>query len=281
MSLWSLTGRAPAIFSPAKSADLAARYRRLRAAAYNLGNKLASTLPADVIHEGGKKLGLLHGRKLILDSEDQLSVLMDYCIYNVFRDDRNAIDRYLANLPDEPSEEEAICLQAMQRATYTVVMIETLQPGLGAMVRDLRSGEVTLLVDLAMSETAVPDLILATRLLPVDDWVMTGGAALPLGLAPEEDAPAFFQDVAESLAADKHGYFDPACLIREGLEEGSSLAIAYVREEELVVTPPKPKAPILANPAALPPAKRRDALCPCGSGKKLKNCCLKKGRRPK
>jgi hypothetical protein len=283
LSFWNLLSDAPPIFTRGKRNELTARYKRLRATAYDLGNKLATTLPADVVQEGGKKLGLLHGRKLILDCEDQLSVLTDYCIYNVYRDGLNAIDRYLANLPQEPHEEEDICLQAMRRATYTVVIIETLQPGLGAMVRDLRSGEVTLLADLAMSATAVPDLIMATRLLPVDDWVMTGGAALPIGLAPDEDTAAFFRDVAESLEPDAQGYFDPASLIRMALAEGGSAAIRYAGPEGPVnMSSLQPKAPMLRNPAALPPAKRREAPCPCGSGRKLKNCCLPKmGRRAK
>lgn len=282
MSLRSLPGYGRSPLPPARTFELVARYQRLRAAAFKLGKQLVGRLSKEVLDEGAKKLGLLNRGTLVFKSEDEMAVLMDYCIYNVFRQGRNAIQQYLADSPPEPGDDEFLCLQAMQRATYSLVVVEAAQPGLGVIVRDLRSGEATLLVDMGFGATAKPGLVLATRLLPVDDWIMTGGAALPVGMLPESQDPSILYRLADSLIPDGQGYVDPAPLIRACLEHGSSSMIAYSEASNSLSGPPKPKASHLISRPALSPAERRNAPCPCGSGKKLKHCCLRKmGRRAK
>lgn len=279
MSLLSSLGLGRSPLVPADREGLVSRYQRLRAV--KLGDKLARRLSKDDLHAGARKLGMLHRGTLVFDSEDQMPVLMDYCIYDVFRNGQNAVAQYLAAFPDSAGD-EALCLQAMQRATYSLLTVESVERELGIIVQDLRTGESTLVVDMGLSVTALPGLVLATRLLPFDGLTMTGGAALPVAVLHEGQDPSVLYRLADALVPDEQGYCDPATLIRACLESGSSEMIAYAEAADSLSGPPQPKSNHLISRPALTPAERRNAPCPCGSGKKLKHCCLRKlGRRAK
>jgi hypothetical protein len=260
--------------------NLVARYQRLRLTRLRLNNELVRRLSRDVLYEGARQLGILHGKTIVFDNEDQSSVLMDYCIYDVFRAGRNAIDQYLCECPPEPGSDEGICLQAMQRATFALIVVECIEPGVGCYVRNLFTEETRLLIDMGLSQTGMPGGILATRLLDFGDYIATGGAGLLLGVLEH----ASWEELRQMLPP---GWddpdFDPAPLIRECLRQGASEHIAY----EQVSVPRKTrsqrplprledlgqrKRELTAHQAGLESANRR---CRCGSGKMYKNCCGK------
>ena len=56
------------------------RYRHLRSLGRELNQLLVRQIPKATLLTCAKKLGLSRGDTLVLDSEDELSVLMDYCL---------------------------------------------------------------------------------------------------------------------------------------------------------------------------------------------------------
>jgi hypothetical protein len=73
------------------NSDLVPIYKQFRQAGVGLNHKLVATLGGDTMKEGGRRLGILRNDILVFDSEDQTSVLMDYCIYNLYKDGMNAV----------------------------------------------------------------------------------------------------------------------------------------------------------------------------------------------
>ena len=105
------------------------RYQHLRQVALQLNNRLVKLLPKEVLNEGGKKLGILKGNTLVLDTEDMICVLMDYCIYNVRRQGLNAIEQLLAKSPPPPDSDEMVVLKGMKEARYSIFMVEAVERG--------------------------------------------------------------------------------------------------------------------------------------------------------
>jgi len=260
-------------------APLLARYRRLRQVGMEVNNALVSRLPKEVVDEGGEKLGILRQGVLVFESEDEMAVLMDFCIHDVRRQGRNAVERFLAETPYPPGSDEAVFLQALKDAHYSLVLVETPEPGLGARVRDLVRDDAFLLVDVGLSRSATQGLILASRLIAPGNIPMTTGAALPVGLLPKgRGAEALVQlvETTKSLLAPSRRPQErseaTAALIQGCLRTGASSQISYAE-------------PGAGSPSLLPrggrPAPRsgpagrvgRNARCPCGSGKKFKHCC--------
>ena len=262
------------------SKDIVAYYQRLRPTRLRLNNKLVQRVSTDALNEGGKKLGMLRDGTFIFNTEDETSVLMDYCIYDVYRKGRNAVEQYLCDCPPEPDSDEMACLHAMQHATYALVAVLRVEPGVGCHVRNLFTEETRLLVDMGLSKSARRGAIAATRLLDWGDFITTTGAALPVGILDDDELDEWQRELRKGVDDDRH---DPAPTIRSCLEKGAS---SYVRYEGANAQRPSrvgggsPPIGTSAHRKRVP-AKRRaskavtNRRCRCGSGKMFKNCCGK------
>ena len=156
MSLFDYFRRNDASTNIADRAGIVSRYKHLRAVGQKLNHKLVQRLSKDVLYEGGKKLGILQRSTLVFNSEDESSVLMDYCIYDVYRNGRNAVEQYLIDSPPAPESDEMVCLRAMQKCGLFAVYC-----GIGnAWIRCDRSRPLSnksiVIVDMGFGSTAKP-----------------------------------------------------------------------------------------------------------------------------
>ncbi len=253
----------------ADRAEIISRYKHLRAVGRNLNHKLVKRLTKDALHKGAKKLGILQNGVMVFNSEDESSVLMDYCLYDVRRNGRNAVERYLIDSPPDLDSDEMLCLRAMQHAIYSLFVVESVERGLGVTVRDSLSNETILIVDMGFGSTAQPGLVFASRLLFHDGFSMTGGAALPVALLPKDQQQAVTKKLSEAVTPDEDGYFDPAALIYACLSKGCSSHVQYEDPSGTGIG----RQPAFSSRRSAKVG--RNTLCPCGSGKKFKHCCMK------
>jgi len=262
-------------------ADIVARYQRLRPLRLRLNNKLVGRLSRDVLNKGAERLGLLRGDTFVFDDEGQMSVLMDYCIYDVRCEGRNAVDQYLRESPPDPDSEEMECLLAMQHATYGLVVVRRVERGIGCHVENLFTEESHLLLDTGLSQTAQDGLILATRVLDFGEFVTTSGVALPAGILNDDQLVEWQRELRSGRHEES---LDPAVLIRQCLQSGASENVTYT--ERVGRTGPKARTtPSRTKDSAQQQRllARRNAgnattnrRCRCGSGKMFKNCCGKR-----
>ncbi len=250
--------------------DILSRYKHMRLVSRNLNAKLVQRLSKDVLYDGARKLGILKGNTLVFDSEDESSVLMDYCIYDVRQNGCNIIEQYLISSAPEAESEEMACLRAMQCAIYSLFVVESVERGLGVTMRDVRTSDVHLVVDTGFGSTAQPGLILASRLLFRDEFAMTGGAALPFGVLPPDQRDIVTTKLLGAIAPNADGYFDPAPLIRACLSNGGSSKVRYQDPAAHGIGQERPQ---IGHRSA---KVGRNEPCPCGSGRKFKQCCLQR-----
>lgn len=268
MSLFNLLGFGGNAVQTADHRELVSRYQRLREVGMNLNSKLVNQLSKSVLDEGAKKLEFLQRGVFVFDSENDMAVLMDYCLYDVRRNGRTAIERYLSDSPPEPESDEMTCLKAMQQATYSLIMVEANVRGVGAMVRDVQSNELQLLIDLGLASSAKPGMVLASRLLPQDGFIMTSGASLPVGIVPPDQLDTVIKVLLSTTTTDETGRLDPAPIIRALLKSGRSAHIEYQDATDGAVRRHRSGETTRSTRVS------RNAPCPCGSGKKFKHCCL-------
>jgi hypothetical protein len=211
---------------------------------------------------------------LFFDSEDETAVLMDYCLYYPQPDGRNLIAKYLEKSPSLPGSDELAALQEMTHAYYSLFQVLGVERGVGVSVRDLLRGETGFIADVGFGNTARRHMMVATRIIPTEDFLMTGGAALPVDASAAErisqelkrtryDPETFdFKQITPRQEAEV-----AALIIRACRATGMSSHIAY---EE-------PGSQVRPTPSGSEAHRiGRNDPCPCGSGKKFKACC---GRR--
>ncbi|OHB65323.1 MAG: hypothetical protein A2168_04520 [Planctomycetes bacterium RBG_13_50_24] len=256
--------------SKVENSQLVTRYKELRKIVCELQNnallKYVSKRTLDVC---GKKLGILQNKTFILDDMDQMGVVMDYCIYDYREDGLNAVARYKADSQLDPGSEEYAVVNAMSESCYMLVQVEDVRPGVGVIVNDLMGDRQFLLVDMGLSQTAAKGMVIATRLLPFEDFVTTSGAALPVGM---ETLEKIFDYAFQHYGTEDGEYIDvdirqradlTAAIIRICLGGNASDYIKYEDVENEPVTSPLHREIHIG----------RNESCPCGSGKKYKRSC--------
>jgi hypothetical protein len=251
------------------------RYKRLRGLARDLNSRIVETIPREAIQQVAEAIGRLHGGVLVLDSEDESSVLMDCCLFDWIPEGKNLIEKYAENHPPAPETAEHELLEAYRQAKYRIVVPQSRVKGAGAYFVDLLSGEELFIMDIGLSQNPL-DVAYATRTMPLGQFWMTGGAGLPTG---SEAIKIAIDRLTKQRLVEEGRFTEPhkAALIfvRTLLESGASKRVAY----EAVENQRRQKFHIQFGGADVPQQKMaaytpsRNSPCPCGSGKRYKRCC--------
>jgi len=253
--------------------ELVHRYKQFRQITLKLHSALPKYLSKRAFDKCGKKLGIMRNDTLIFDDEQDMAVFIDYCIYDYRENGVNAVSRYLADSKAETDSDEYRVLKAMSESFYTLVQVEDVLPGVGVGAIDLLGEKKFLLIDMGFSATAEQEVIIATRILPFEDFVMTSGAALPVG---QEALSEIFDFAVEHYGSKDGKYINvdidekadlTAMIIRSCLRKPANAHIFYEDVPENTETE-RVTAPLQASLRV-----GRNEPCPCGSGKKYKRCC--------
>jgi hypothetical protein len=247
------------------------QYRQMREVRLHLNNVLVGTIPKRTLQECGRKLGFLRKGTLVFDTEEDMSVLMDYCLYDPGPDGHTLVTTFLEKSPPPADSAEMVALQTMTHAYYSLFLITDVERGVGVSVQDLLRDETGFIVDIGFGNTAQRHMMLASRIIPTGGFLMTGGAGLPVDpfaarrisneLKRMKQTPETFDfhQITPRQEADL-----AALIIRTCRDSGVSSHIAYAE-------PGSPTRPISSGSGA--GRTGRNEPCPCGSGKKFKMCC--------
>ena len=191
--------------SLSSSKEILKEYQGYRSMGSEVCTRLLKYIPKNAIIECAKKFGAAKGRTLLLNSEDELSVLFNYAIFHHYINGKNAIDRYVSVNSNKIPEAERIVINAMQKAQYAILSLEKIIKHGGVIVVDyLNNQKKDLLIDINFSKTATDKILLATTILRYPRFIVTTGTSLPLNTV--------IKDVAEDLHhfIERHTTFDSA-----------------------------------------------------------------------
>jgi len=254
------------------------RYQRLRRLARDLNHRILKTIPRMALYEVGEAVGILHRGVLVFNSEDETHIQMDCCLFDWMQNGKNLVEKYAQNHPQAPGTEEDELLRAYLQAQYRILIPQSAVQGAGACCVDLLSAEELFIMDIGLSYNPL-DVAYATRTIPLGQFWMTGGAALPTGRTTIEDAIDRLKKrrlLVDGKFTDPHKA--ALILVRRLLEDGASQHIAYEDTEDhrkpRFCRKPDEAAAREQRVSAYTPG--RNSPCPCGSGKRYKRCCGKK-----
>ena len=74
---------------------LVEKYKRFREINREFNNILTRKVSKNAIHNCGIKLGIMQRDTLVFEDEQEMDVLMDYCIYDYYENGQNAVSRYM------------------------------------------------------------------------------------------------------------------------------------------------------------------------------------------
>ena len=154
-------------------------YQRYRKAGRELHQKMIEAyVDKPVIEKAAKLLKLGEGGRLVLDSEGEMDVLMDFALYDLRQDGKNIVARYAEEKGGKNFIEREL-LSAMTKANvglFKVVGVnqDTCRLKLGNLI-DV--GQTVILTDINFSQTLPKGLLLFLRPIRFPKLAMTSGVA--------------------------------------------------------------------------------------------------------
>ena len=250
--------------------DILARYKRMRSIGLELNNVLLDYVPKEGVEAVGRKLGLSVRGTLVFDNQHEVCVLMDQAIHGCFRDGKNAVDRYVAERPPKPGSDEETLLAALQRVFFSLFKVTEIVAGAGIRVLDIIRDREHFMADVNLSRSAVAGGIMASRVVPFEDFIMTTGAGLPLDLQAMKEAALYLDEKGEDLLAEQETSREKNSEMAAELIKLCLACAASSRNEyrEIDEAPDDRVIPLRREAGV-----GRNDPCPCGSGKKYKKCC--------
>ena len=168
------------VAAPETRGEVLARYRRLREISKQHHAKAMKLVSRDVMLRNARRLGLAQGTLLILDDMEDMNLVFDVSIHTAEPGRSRAIDRCARSAKLPPGSDEALVLDAMCRARFSLIEIERRHRSAGLIAKDRIRGTECWLVDEGL-ESSVPDgFLLATRLFTPDSFSMTAGVFVPV-----------------------------------------------------------------------------------------------------
>lgn len=140
------------------------RYRRLAEIRERINAGLVDRVPPVVLLEHARRIGVAHGRLFTAEGVLEMALALDLAFHTAKEGRSRPLDRYAKAANPAPGSDEALVLNAMRRARFSVWRILRRHEAAGFVVEDaLRKGE-TWLMDEAVELTAPEEGSFAGRL---------------------------------------------------------------------------------------------------------------------
>ena len=203
------------------------RYRRLRAVSRNLCDNIVKTIPRRAYDEIGEALGVLRNGVVVFETEDMPSVMADSCIFDWFEDGKNLVQRYAETHPARSGTDEAYLLDAYRQARYGIITVESTVHDAGVYCYDALNKEELFVMDRAFSRSLADGGVMAARRVPLGEYWMTTGAALPVVSAQSLEPTV--RQLEQGLVLEVRNGPAPlsTMIIRACLDAGAAEYIAY------------------------------------------------------
>jgi hypothetical protein len=176
--------------APSTRNDVLARYRQLREISKRHHHEILSFISGDAMLHQARRLGLAHGRTLILDDLDEMNYVYDLLIHTAPAGRSRAIDRYARTACLAPGSDEALVLEAMRAARFAILVIEGRHQAAGLLATDLFRRTQVWLVDIGLESSMPEKGVIATRLYIPERFAMADGANVPFDLETIENLRA-------------------------------------------------------------------------------------------
>jgi hypothetical protein len=176
--------------APLSRAEILTRYRHFREISKQHHSTVLKFLATDAVISQARRIGLAQGKTLVLDSMDDLTLVFDLLIHTGPKDRSRAIDRYARAARLAPETDEALVLEAMRSARFSVISSVRRHAVAGLIVKDLFRGSECWLVDEGLESSLPEQAVLATRIFTPESFAMTAGVLVPLDIDLTEYAIA-------------------------------------------------------------------------------------------
>lgn len=185
-------------------------YQRYRKTGRNLNHKIIDAyLNEAILEKAATMLKLGQKRQLILDSEDDLSVLMDFALYEIPQEGgKNAVERYAEEKGGINALERELLAAMIKAQTGLFKVRQILRNKQQIILENLISPEASVaLTDINFSQTLRDGLIVFFRPVCTTKFTMTSGIAFVFPVELEQELILRWKRLEWKGNAERYAWF--------------------------------------------------------------------------
>ena len=177
-------------------AGILSRYRRYSVLRKDIQSTAPENIPDSRFLAHAKRIGLSDGKVLFTDDDIELTLVFDLALYTAEAGRTRAIDRCARKRLTVSKPDEALVLQGLQASRFSIFRtIGRCEPA-GVLLEDLMRGGTTPLLDEGLEQSARPGEVFAMRVAPIEEFVITCGAVVPMNIETFDEIIDFLTDGA-------------------------------------------------------------------------------------
>jgi len=208
--------------------EILGRYRHLRAISAGHHSAALAFVSRSMLLEQAKRLGIAQGRMLMPESKEEMALVFDLSLYTAREGRSRAVDRYAraARLP--LGSDEALVLEAMRQARFSIWRVDRRHETTGMIITDLLRQREEWLVDEKLEASAPDGMAVAGRICEPDSFAMTCGVIVPVNRNLVEEAT--LDTLAWRRGNPEHVAQDPRfamAIYRAAIDTGVMENVAY------------------------------------------------------
>jgi hypothetical protein len=153
--------------------------------------------------KSARLLGIVRGGTFIFDSEEEMSVLMDFALNEYKVNNKNAVEIYKEKVGWQNEIEKDIldALFSSYTSLFKITSISEVENTL--LLNDILNNKSDIkLTDINFSKTAAPGFLLFTRLVPFKDFNATSGVSFAFPGDLEEKILRKYKKLREKVKSD-------------------------------------------------------------------------------
>jgi hypothetical protein len=210
-------------------AGILSRYRRYSDLRMDIQTAALESIPRSSFLAHAKRIGLSDGKVLFADNAEELTLVFDLALYTAQAGRTRAIDRCARRRLRGSKPDEALVLQGLQASRFSIFRTIGRCEPTGVHLEDLMRGGMISLLDEGLEQSARPGEVFAMRVAPIEDFLITCGAVVPLDIETFEEIIDFLTDGAPDaeLAALADDRRFAASLYELAIELGLMSFVAY------------------------------------------------------
>ena len=209
-------------------AAILSHYRRYRDIRTDIQTTVLENIPHSRFLECARRIGLSDGKLLFTNNQVELTLAFDLALYTANPGRTRAIDRCARKRLETSGPDETLVLKGLQASRFSIFRVIRRCDPAGVLLEDLMRGGVISLLDEGLEQSARFDDVFAMRIAPIEEFVMTCGAIVPISFEIFEEMTKFFSEgtSAELAALADHRRF-AAALYELAIELGLMDLVTY------------------------------------------------------
>jgi hypothetical protein len=186
------------------SSEMVKNYYEMRDMLKEIHNDLLYLDPNDMTSTSGRRLNVMDGRSLFIETEHEMNVFVDYCIFQYCKGGKNIVERYFDLRSSLYKGRKLDALTALKNTRFSFLKIIKPADNHGLVVHDALLDENLMMIDKGLHQVAKKNQTysILTHYLCAPGFAMTTGASTPVLI--DSEAGEKMQTIFNKLVLHHH-----------------------------------------------------------------------------